>query len=106
MSLEFAVADTGIGLGLSIVHSLARLMGGDVGVDSTPGQGSRFWFRVGTPRTDAPPERDVQAAQPLPPPDAAAASAAPVLVVEDNATNRAVVTAMLRKLARACPSLR
>jgi two-component system sensor histidine kinase/response regulator len=36
----------GSGLGLSIVYSLAQLMGGDVGVDSTPGLGSRFWFRI------------------------------------------------------------
>jgi signal transduction histidine kinase/CheY-like chemotaxis protein len=131
VALEFAVTDTGIGLsaqqhaqvfepflqadssitrqyggsglGLSIVHSLARLMGGDVGVHSTPGQGSRFWFRVAAPHTGAPPERDMQAAQPLSPPlpptdVPAGEAAATVLVVEDNATNRAVVTAMLRKL--------
>lgn len=34
----------GSGLGLSITRRLARLMGGDAGVSSEPGRGSRFWF--------------------------------------------------------------
>lgn len=36
----------GSGLGLSLVHEFAHLMGGVVGVESTLGAGSHFWFRV------------------------------------------------------------
>ena len=39
----------GSGLGLAIVRRAAERMGGKVGVESTPGQGSRFWIESKTP---------------------------------------------------------
>jgi signal transduction histidine kinase len=36
----------GTGLGLSLVRTLAQAMGGEVGLSSEPGRGTRFWFKV------------------------------------------------------------
>jgi signal transduction histidine kinase/DNA-binding response OmpR family regulator len=87
----------GSGLGLSLVATLARLMGGEVGVDSEVGRGSRFWvlIRAGLLAADRPatPAADAGAGSGRP-----AQFAGRVLVVEDDPGNQKVIEIMLRKL--------
>lgn len=88
----------GSGLGLSICRRLAGAMGGEIGADSTPGLGSRFWVRL--PLAAAPAARAV--ATPAAPPAPVADPAAPcgglrLLVVDDTAVNRTVVARMLEQ---------
>jgi hypothetical protein len=90
----------GTGLGLSIVSSLAKLMGGEVGVESEAGKGSRFWFRIPADVLQAG-EENRQVARPAEARREAGSAArlsGRVLVVDDNLVNRKVVEALLKKL--------
>ena len=80
----------GTGLGLAIAKKLAELMGGEVGVESSPNEGSIFWFTA-LLGLDVEHSRQQHAC-----PDYCGHRA---LVVEDNDVARTVMLAMLREMA-------
>jgi len=85
----------GTGLGLSIVRCLAELMGGEAGVESESGSGSRFWFRVRVEALamHADSRQAVRQAA-----DDLATMSGRVLIVDDNPINRQVTQRMLSRL--------
>jgi signal transduction histidine kinase/CheY-like chemotaxis protein/HPt (histidine-containing phosphotransfer) domain-containing protein len=89
----------GTGLGLVITRRLVELMGGTVGVASTVGQGSVFWFTARLPRAVAtpPPVNRSGPAAHVPP----HGERPHVLVAEDNLINQTVAARMLEKLGYA-----
>ncbi len=84
----------GSGLGLSICRELAELMGGQVGLDSTPGQGSRFWAQLPLPASIDGGPGDALAAAPSP---TGSLAGMRVLVAEDNPVNMLIAVALLEQ---------
>ena len=83
----------GTGLGLAISKQLVELMGGTIGVQSTPGEGTRFRFTIRMGHAQEP------AATPIAPSLAApVGNHLRVLVAEDNMVNQKVVLMLLKKL--------
>lgn len=78
----------GTGLGLAICRQYTDLMGGDIGVESDAGRGSRFWLDVPAPacQHDETPSETSEAGSCRP---------LRLLVAEDNETNQRVIAALL-----------
>ena len=100
----------GTGLGLSIAKQLAELMGGEIGLKSSAGKGSIFWFTAwlkravteheATPRSQvkgsvaSADANNIDTSETVVPPDANPQ----ILIVDDNAINQLVAKGILGKL--------
>jgi PAS domain S-box-containing protein len=81
----------GTGLGLAISKRLIAAMGGEIGADSTPGEGSTFWFEVPLTVTDAEDRaEEIEAVAPE--------RTARILIADDAPANRELVMAILTQL--------
>ncbi len=80
----------GTGLGLAIASRLVKMMGGSLMVESETGKGSTFYFTLRFPWSQG------AAARPAPA-ESAHLIDLPVLIVDDNATNRRILDEILSK---------
>ena len=87
----------GTGLGLAISKELASLMKGEIGVESTVGMGSTFWFTVELKETSISPTQQTTEVAEIALANFFSTYHPNVLLVDDNAVNRKVASEILRK---------
>ncbi|KAF1856691.1 hypothetical protein Lal_00043547 [Lupinus albus] len=90
----------GTGLGLAIAKGLIEAMGGTIGLESAPGEGSTFWFSLVLPAATACETRldSPSAALAMSPPGTTPRQPAHLLVVEDGPVNREIAQMVLEAM--------
>ena len=88
----------GSGLGLEISQSLAHMMGGDIDVRSTPGQGSCFTLELPIRPCEPPAQNAIQVPVPVTASALSVATMRRILVAEDNSVNRKFVGILLDRM--------